>query len=76
MVDIPDLDPTDEIQEKATQFIPWLPNPKTCEECGAVCEPTTAFVEQQALIMPIYECPDCGQRYFREEENPLTADMW
>ena len=44
----------------------WLPDPKICESCGAYTDATEDFVAEQAMIVEIWECPECGDRYYRD----------
>ena len=65
-------------QHKAKgKLLDWLPR-HTCEACGAVCTAENEFVEQQAIYMDVWVCPneDCSKRYYRDEGNPLRAEMW
>ena len=66
---------TESVKRKARgKLLDWLPR-HYCT-CGEPCEATTEFVESQAMYMPVYRCPECGKRYYREDENPVTASMW
>ena len=84
MVDLPDLSPgdtTDAVRDRVRSVLPWLPNPKRCEHCGAACEQTHAYDPQEAAFhpngeAPAWECPECAAIYRRDDDNPLTADMW
>lgn len=80
MSDVPFVDTAREATEtargKAKGLLPWLPDPYVCDECSAYCEPTTEFVEAQAMPMPVWKCGDCGSRYHREESESLSFDMW
>jgi hypothetical protein len=57
------------------KLLDWLPR-KTCEHCGSLCTAEQEFVERQAMVCPIWKCPDCSSRYHREEDSPLSFDMW
>lgn len=35
-------------------------------DCGARCEPSERFVEEQARVCQIWDCPNCGSEYYRE----------
>lgn len=66
---------TESVKRKARgKLLDWLPH-HACEDCGAICEATTEYVESQAMYMPVWKC-ECGKRYYREDENPVTASMW
>lgn len=58
------------------KLLSWLPR-HTCD-CGAICEADTQFVEEQAMPVAVWQCTDdeCDRRYYRDEDNPVTADMW
>jgi len=56
---------TDDTEQKEKGLIPWLENPKQCE-CGEYCIATTGYVGDQAMYMDIWQCEDCGNRYYRE----------
>ena len=65
---------TETIKGKARgKLLDWLPR-HYCT-CGQPCEATTEYVEEQAMPVPIWKC-ECGKRYYREEDNPVSADMW
>jgi len=55
---------TDDTEQREKGVISALKNPKECE-CGEFCIATTDFVESQAMIMDIWQCEDCGNRYHR-----------
>ena len=57
------------------KLLDWLHH-EYCDECGAVMDADTKYVESQAMPMPVYECRECDHRVFRDEDNPVTADMW
>lgn len=59
------------------QLFDWLPAFE-CTNCGAICEADTQYVERQAIYCEVWQCPnaDCGSRFYREEGNPLSANMW
>ena len=57
-----------EAVEQSKVLCPWLPDPEPCEACGVYCDATESFVESQAMIMPVWECPECGQEYHRDRE--------
>jgi len=54
-------------KEETKNLCPWLPDPHKCS-CGAYCDATKDFVESQALVMDIWKCPECGDRYYRNRE--------
>jgi len=54
-------------------LLPWLSKPVRCE-CGAYCEADTDYVHTQAMIVDIWRCPDCGNRYYREADD-LTGPI-
>ena len=55
-----------ETVQEGRRLIPWLPDPHRCE-CGALCYAEHDYVESQAMVMPIWECRECGKRYYRDE---------
>lgn len=57
------------------KLLSWLPR-FTCTKCGALCESDVQFVERQADYLPVWECPECESRYHRDDNNPLSANMW
>ena len=66
---------TESVKRKARgKLLDWLPH-HACEDCGAICEATTEYVESQAMYMPVWKC-ECGKRYYRGDGNPVTANMW
>ena len=46
----------------------WLPDGHTCD-CGAECEPDIQYVEQQAMSVRVWDCPECEKRYYRERDS-------
>jgi len=70
MSDLPTLDDAQDAVEKATGLIPWLEDPKECDNCGTYCEADTQYVGQQASYMDVWVCPneDCRSRYYRNRE--------
>lgn len=54
----------------------WLPDRFRCDACGEYCEPRTEYVATQAAIMDVWACESCDARYFREDGDPLHAEMW
>jgi ribosomal protein L37AE/L43A len=64
------------VKQKARgQLIKWLDHHEC--DCGSICEAKTDFVERQAMIMEIWECPDCGNRYYRDsDEGKHSFSMW
>jgi hypothetical protein len=54
-------------KQETKNLCPWLPDPHKCS-CGAYCDATQDYVASQALVMDIWECPECGDRYFRNRE--------
>jgi len=61
----------DDIKDKATDvedvknLCPWLEDPHQCD-CGAYCDSTHEYVEEQAMYMDVWKCPKCGDRYYRD----------
>lgn len=62
-------DATDQIVEDTKVLCPWLPDPERCPECKIYMDATEDFVAEQAAIMPIWECPECGHRAYRVVEG-------
>jgi len=69
--------PIKEAQEKADtaretvkNLCPWLPDPYQCDDCGAYCDATEGYVQAQAMVVDIWQCPneECGQRYYRNRD--------
>ena len=58
----------DSAKSATKNLCPWLPDPHTCQECGAYCDATTDYVQQQAMVVEIWECPDCGSRFYRNRD--------
>lgn len=56
---------TDDAVERTKNLIPWLPDPHTCEYCGAYCDAETEYVATQAEYIDVWVCPDCETRYYR-----------
>lgn len=53
-------------KQQARNLISWLPDPHTCD-CGALCKAKTEYVENQAMHMDVWDCPECEKRYYRDE---------
>ena len=70
MSDLPTLDDAENAVEKATGLIPWLADPKECDNCGTFCEADTQYVGHQAAYTDVWVCPneDCRSRYYRNRE--------
>jgi hypothetical protein len=67
--DIPTLtDAKRAVKREARNLISWLPDPHVCDHCGSYCTAEEQFVEEQAIYMKVWQCPneDCGARYHRE----------
>ena len=85
MADIPFVDAgaetADAVRNRVRKALSWLPDPKHCDHCGAACEQTRAYDSQEAAFhpngeAPAWECRECEAIYRRDDDNPLTADMW
>lgn len=61
---------TDAIEQTSKVLCPWLPDPHTCESCGAYCDAEVEYIETQAMPMEIWKCPneECGNRYYRNRD--------
>jgi len=57
----------EQVEKETKNLCPWLPDPHKCD-CGAYCDATKDFVKSQALVMGIWQCPECGDRYYRNRE--------
>lgn len=59
---------TREVQESAQSAVEriedYLFGTHQCD-CGARCEPTERFVESQARVLPIWDCPNCEKEFYR-----------
>lgn len=71
MSDLPEFarDAGESVKNRVRSALSWLPTPFTCNECGSPCEATEGFVERQAMVMEIYECPECGARFHRDDSS-------
>ena len=58
----------DSAKSATKNLCPWLPDPHVCQECGAYCDATVDYVAQQADYMDVWECPECGARYYRNRD--------
>jgi hypothetical protein len=58
----------DDAKEQTKVLCPWLPNPHKCPACDTYCDATEDFVREQAMVVDIWHCPDCGERYYRNRE--------
>jgi len=61
------INPDTDTRQNARRLIPWLPDPHQCD-CGVYCEAKDEFVQEQAMIMPVWVCPECESRFYRGEE--------
>jgi len=55
-------------RETVKNLCPWLPDPYQCDDCGAYCDSTEGYVQEQAMVTDTWTCPDCGQRYYRNRD--------
>jgi hypothetical protein len=55
------------VEQETKNLCPWLPDPHKCD-CGAYCDATRDYVESQAMVLPIWKCPECNARYYRNRE--------
>jgi len=56
-------------RETVKNLCPWLPDPYQCDDCGGVyCDAKVDYVAEQAMIVDIWECPNCGNRYYRNRD--------
>jgi hypothetical protein len=60
----------DSARETVKNLCPWLPDPHQCGDCGAYCDATEGYVQEQAVVVDIWQCPndECGQRYYRNRD--------
>jgi hypothetical protein len=58
--------------QKARSLVSWLPSPKECDHCSALCYAEREYVDSQAQIEDIWKCREseggCGARYYRDED--------
>jgi len=47
-------------------LVPWLEDPKQCENCNSYCDADYQYVDGQAQYMQVWQCPNCEKRYFRD----------
>jgi len=66
-MDVPSFGDGSDTVEKVKQTIPWLPDPYRCD-CGAVCDAVTTYAPGQAMYVPAWECPECGDEYHRDTD--------
>ena len=52
-------DAADAIQQTARQLLPWLPDPPTCDECGAMLYASETFDPREAMYVASWECREC-----------------
>jgi len=45
----------------------WLPDPPMCAECGRYMDAEHEYVDQQAMYMDVWSCPECDYREYRDE---------
>jgi hypothetical protein len=55
-------------KQETKNLCPWLEDPYRCDSCNSYCDATEDFVESQALVMDIWKCPECGDRYYRNRD--------
>jgi len=65
---LPTLNDDADAETTIRGLIPWLENPKQCD-CGEYCIATTGYVGDQAMYMDIWQCEDCGNRYYRDSNS-------
>lgn len=70
-----DADSVDQVKQKVHSLFPWLDDPFECE-CGGVCEPGHEYVAQQAMAVDVWVCRECGDRYYREEKQGFSGDLY
>lgn len=58
---------SDAAENAGRVLIPWLPEPKACDHCGAYCLAENEFVAEQAMHVDVWVCPECSSRYYRDE---------
>lgn len=70
-MEIPELsDATEgltEAAQEARSLISWLPDPHVCESCNEYCKATVVFDPRMVEYTDAWECPSCGQAYYRDE---------
>ena len=54
-------------KQETKNLCPWIEDPHKCS-CGAYCDATRDYVQSQALVMDIWKCPECGDRYYRNRD--------
>lgn len=60
----------DTAREQVKNLCPWLPDPYQCDSCGHYCDATEGYVQEQAMVVDLWQCPndECGQRYYRNRD--------
>ena len=62
------VDAKDKATEQTKRLVPWLDDPHVCDECGAYCDASMGYVQEQAMTVRTWECPQCNSRYYRHRE--------
>lgn len=70
MVDLPELtkNPTKTVKQTARNLLAWLPDPHKCKDCDVFCEATVCYHSTLRLYVDAWECPECENKYIRDEE--------
>jgi len=55
-------------RETVKNLCPWLESPHKCPECNTYCDATEGYVQEQAMVVDTWTCPECGQRYYRNRD--------
>lgn len=72
---LPDLEPVEDAKQRVRSALPWLSDPHTCN-CGGACKADVQYVAEQAYPTKVWECRECGKRYYREAESGFSASPW
>ena len=57
-----------EAVEQSKVLCPWLPDPEPCPHCKRHMDATEEYVDQQAMVVPIWRCPECEYRAYRHRD--------
>jgi len=59
---------TEEAISDGKVLCPWLPDPPRCPHDKAHMDALEEYVGEQAMVIPVWKCPECGYREYRHGE--------
>ena len=56
---------TEKVVSDTKTLCPWLPDPPRCPHDKSHMDALEEYVGEQAMIVPVWKCKECGYREYR-----------